>query len=256
MLTRRTFLRLTSASGLAVTGTELLARTAARAAQATSPHGSNRIEHVVILMMENRSFDHFLSWLPGAGGRHDMVYQATDGNFYPNYPLAPDFQGCGYSDPDHSWEGFLVQHNFGKMDGFLQRPTRGRRTRQRRRRGLQRHQRSVGRATRGALRQAAVRSSRAPRAAAVGLADRIGNGRLRPQKLEVAELSAQLPGSGSRQWTEACRSGRRSFLKATSVDSVPVPAREAMTTVARQVSVARCGPPTPSTIMIAVTGNR
>ena len=74
-------------------------------------------------MMENRSFDHFLSWLPGAAGRHDMTYLSTDGNIYPNYPLAPDFQGCGYSDPDHSWEGFLIQHNFGAMDGFLQRPT-------------------------------------------------------------------------------------------------------------------------------------
>ena len=52
-----------------------------------------------------------------------MTYLSTDGNVYPNYPLAPDFQGCGYSDPDHSWEGFLIQHNFGKMDGFLQRPT-------------------------------------------------------------------------------------------------------------------------------------
>jgi len=52
-----------------------------------------------------------------------MTYLAPDGNVYPNYPLAPDFQGCGYSDPDHSWEGFLIQHNFGKMDGFLQRPT-------------------------------------------------------------------------------------------------------------------------------------
>ena len=65
-------------------------------------------------MMENRSFDHFLGWLPGVDGRHDLIYQATDGHFYPNYPLAPDFQGCGYSDPDHSWEGFLVQHDFGK----------------------------------------------------------------------------------------------------------------------------------------------
>src|SRR2546425_2094477 len=40
-----------------------------------------------------------------------------------NYLLAPDFQGCGYSDPDHSWEGWLIEYNFGKMDGFLQRPT-------------------------------------------------------------------------------------------------------------------------------------
>ena len=67
--------------------------------------------------------DHFLGWLPGADGRHDLTYLSTDGNYYPNYRLAPDFQGCGYSDPDHSWEGFLIQHNFGKMDGFLQRPT-------------------------------------------------------------------------------------------------------------------------------------
>jgi phospholipase C len=124
MLTRRSFLRLTGAStGLAITGSEFLARTAAHAAPATFPRGSNGIQHVVVLMMENRSFDHFLGWLPGADGRYDLIYQATDGHFYPNYPLAPDFQGCGYSDPDHSWEGFLVQRNFGKMDGFLQRPT-------------------------------------------------------------------------------------------------------------------------------------
>jgi phospholipase C len=123
MLTRRIFLQLMGASTVAVTGSELLSRAAASAAPALFPNGSNGVEHVVILMMENRSFDHFLSWLPGADGRHDMTYLSTDGNVYPNYPLAPDFQGCGYSDPDHSWEGFLIQHNFGKMDGFLQRPT-------------------------------------------------------------------------------------------------------------------------------------
>ena len=124
MLTRRTFLQLMGAStGVAVTGAELLAQTVARATPATRPRGSNGIEHVVVLMMENRSFDHFLGWLPGADGRLDGIYQATDGHFYANYPLAPDFQGCGYSDPDHSWEGFLVQRNGGKMDGFLQRPT-------------------------------------------------------------------------------------------------------------------------------------
>jgi phospholipase C len=123
MLTRRTFLQLMGATtGAAVTGADLLSRAAA-GATARLPGGSNGIEHVVILMMENRSFDHFLSWLPGADGRHDMTYLATNGNRYRNYPLAPDFQGCGYSDPDHSWEGFLVEHNYGRMDGFLQRPT-------------------------------------------------------------------------------------------------------------------------------------
>jgi phospholipase C len=123
MLTRRTVLQLMAASGAALTAPELLAQTAANAAPALTPAGSRGISHVVILMMENRSFDHFLSWLPGADGSHDLVFQSSDGNVYPNYPLAPDFQGCGYSDPDHSWEGWLVEHNFGKMDGFLRRPT-------------------------------------------------------------------------------------------------------------------------------------
>ncbi len=112
-----------ASTGVALTGTELLAQAAANASPTTSAAGSKGVEHVVILMMENRSFDHFLGWLPGADGRHDLVFEATDGSSYRNYPLAPDFQGCGYSDPDHSWEGWLVQHNRGKMDGFLRRPT-------------------------------------------------------------------------------------------------------------------------------------
>ncbi len=116
-------MQLMGASAAAVSGTELLGRAASAAASTVNPLGRGGVEHVVILMMENRSFDHFLGWLPGADGRQDMAFLSADGNVYPNYPLAPDFQGCGYSDPDHSWEGFLVQHNFGRMDGFLQRPT-------------------------------------------------------------------------------------------------------------------------------------
>src|SRR5215471_8226868 len=124
MLTRRTFMQLMGGTtAIAVTGTDLLTRAASAAAATVNPNGRDGVEHVVILMMENRSFDHFLGWLPEADGRQDLAFLSTDGNVYPNYPLAPDFQGCGYSDPDHSWEGFLVQHNFGKMDGFLQRPT-------------------------------------------------------------------------------------------------------------------------------------
>src|SRR5262245_40331856 len=123
MLTRRKFVQLMGASGAAITGAEFLSRTVAHAGPAGKPGGSNGIEHVVILMMENRSFDHFLAWLPGADGRDNLIFEAPDGLFYPNYPLAPDFQGCGYSDPDHSWEGFVVQHNSGQNDGFLQRPT-------------------------------------------------------------------------------------------------------------------------------------
>src|SRR5260370_4722846 len=110
MLTRRTFLQLVGAStGAAITGSEFLSQTAANAAPALSPQGSNGIEHVVVLMIENRSIDHFLSWLPAANGRSDMSYLATDENVYSNYPLSPDFQTCGCSDPDPSYEGLLIE---------------------------------------------------------------------------------------------------------------------------------------------------
>ena len=33
-----------------------------------SPEHSG-ITHIVVVMMENRSFDHFLGWLPGADGQ-------------------------------------------------------------------------------------------------------------------------------------------------------------------------------------------
>jgi phospholipase C len=125
MLNRRKFLQIAAvSSGLAITGADLLSQAVANASTTVRADGSRGIKHIVVLMMENRSFDHFLGWLPGADGRHDRRFvSAVDGNTYPNYPLAPDFQGCGYSDPDHSWEGWLVQHNHGQMDGFLQRPT-------------------------------------------------------------------------------------------------------------------------------------
>ncbi|HEV3235200.1 MAG TPA: alkaline phosphatase family protein, partial [Candidatus Dormibacteraeota bacterium] len=80
-------------------------------------------DHVIVLMMENRSFDHFLGWLPGADGiQSGLAYWDTSkpAKLYPTYQLAPDYQGCGYADPDHSWEGGVKQLNGGKMDGFLQ----------------------------------------------------------------------------------------------------------------------------------------
>ena len=44
----------------------------------------------------------------------------TAGNTYPTYALAPDYQGCGHADPDHSYNGGRVQYDNGKCDGFLQ----------------------------------------------------------------------------------------------------------------------------------------
>jgi phospholipase C len=78
------------------------------------------IDHIVVLMMENRSFDHYLGWLPGADGRQaGLSYKDEAGTSHETYPLAPEYQGCAFKDPDHSHEGGMVQLNGGRNDGFL-----------------------------------------------------------------------------------------------------------------------------------------
>jgi phospholipase C len=77
------------------------------------------IDHVVLVMMENRSFDHFLGWLPGANGRQaGLRYPDFTGQLQPTHHLT-DFQGCGFQDPDHSYEGGRIEYDSGKCDGWL-----------------------------------------------------------------------------------------------------------------------------------------
>jgi phospholipase C len=81
-----------------------------------------KVDHVVVLMMENRSFDHMLGYLSLAGGRADI-----DG-LRPG--LANEYQGRSYPvhhltttkvdvDPDHSAGAVDVQIGDGRMDGFV-----------------------------------------------------------------------------------------------------------------------------------------
>ncbi|TMB36478.1 MAG: alkaline phosphatase family protein [Deltaproteobacteria bacterium] len=92
-------------------------RTASVAPRVTQPQ---HIRHVVVLMMENRSFDHFLGWLPGADGKQaGLAYLDANGASHPTHELAPDFQGCGQSDPDHSYAGGRQEVDGGQMDGWL-----------------------------------------------------------------------------------------------------------------------------------------
>ena len=71
-------------------------------------------------MMENRSFDHFLGWLPAADGKQaGLSYVDQTGAAQNTYHLAGDFTGCGHIQPDHSYQGGRIQYNAGKMDGFL-----------------------------------------------------------------------------------------------------------------------------------------
>lgn len=84
------------------------------------PPQRSGIEHIVVVTMENRSFDHFLGWLPGTDGRQaGLQYTDAAGVTHETFPLAPDYQGCGHPDPDHSYEGGRIEYNGGACDGWL-----------------------------------------------------------------------------------------------------------------------------------------
>src|SRR5438270_6688138 len=127
-LRRREFLQrtavtagLAASAGLVLGPDALIAQAARRQRRAPLPAPKDLpIDTFVVLMMENRSFDHFIGWLPGADGKQaGLSYVDDDGKTYKTHPLAPDYQGCAYNDPDHSWEGGRRQLDNGKMDGFL-----------------------------------------------------------------------------------------------------------------------------------------
>ena len=127
-LRRREFLQrtamtagLAAAMGTVLSPDTLVAEAAKRQRRVPLPGPRNLpIDTFVVLMMENRSFDHYLGWLPGADGRQSgLSYVGKDGKAQPTRNFSPDFQGCAYSDPDHSWEGGRTELNGGKMDGFL-----------------------------------------------------------------------------------------------------------------------------------------
>ncbi len=122
--TRRRVLALTGALAAMGLGSQ------GRGNAGPTPHlADSRLPHpneapfdtVVVLMMENRSFDHLLGWLPGANGKQQgLTYPDKDGVAQATWPLAPDFQGCAHDDPDHTWPGIAVQYADGRCNGFLQ----------------------------------------------------------------------------------------------------------------------------------------
>lgn len=77
-------------------------------------------EHVVVVMMENRSFDHFFGWLPGGNGQKaGLSYKDSLGVSHLTHALPPDYQGCSFLDPGHSYSDGRVQYHNGACDGFL-----------------------------------------------------------------------------------------------------------------------------------------
>jgi len=75
---------------------------------------------VVVLVMENRSFDHFLGWMPGTEGRQaGLSFPDKAGTMQETWKLAPDWQGCDMQDPFHFWQAMDSNYNAGAMDGWL-----------------------------------------------------------------------------------------------------------------------------------------
>jgi phospholipase C len=120
-LSRRDFLTRTAytaglASAAGMLPADVLLREAAAAQSRRIPLPRPRdvpIDHFVIVMMENRSFDHYFGWL-------DDVADATQKQTYPNEAgqqvatrhagqLEAPWQGCGHPDPGHGWTSGRAQ---------------------------------------------------------------------------------------------------------------------------------------------------
>ncbi len=125
-VTRRRFLGLGAAAGVAVAGAQLggTARAATAAAAAKAGHRTGTIadlKHVVILMQENRSFDHYFGSLRGVRGFADKqaltyqngtsVFQQPDaartdtGHLLPFHMDSSKVNAQNAGDLDHSWAG-------------------------------------------------------------------------------------------------------------------------------------------------------
>ncbi|HEU5030102.1 MAG TPA: alkaline phosphatase family protein [Spirillospora sp.] len=87
----------------------------------------SNIHHIVVLMMENRSFDHMLGYLSlpvagGGAGRSDVdglkggESNPFNGQDFPSFPLTGTFFS---PDPPHGYEPTHRAINGGKMDGFV-----------------------------------------------------------------------------------------------------------------------------------------
>ena len=118
---RRRFLQ----GSAALAGVAAIGGTAAGCAPAPGPvtprgnAGEAGYDHIVVVMMENRSYDHFLGWLPGGDGRQaGLEFADRHGVTHATHRLT-DYAACDMSDPGHGYDDGRVQFNGGRNDGFL-----------------------------------------------------------------------------------------------------------------------------------------
>jgi phospholipase C len=126
-MTRRELLQTGAAAGVLALEADPLIRGAFSALP--RPGKLTDIEHVVILIQENRSFDHYFGTLPGVRGFSDESARNTLSQ--PGYPV-PGFEGqllpfhletggkaqC-FPDITHNWVPQHESWNGGQMDGFV-----------------------------------------------------------------------------------------------------------------------------------------
>jgi len=82
--------------------------------QAAPGEGIQKIQHIVFIIKENRSFDHYFGTFPGADGVTSG--KISDGTFIPLIP-SPD---VGPYDIGHSWRDAIIAIDGGKMGKFDQ----------------------------------------------------------------------------------------------------------------------------------------
>jgi phospholipase C len=129
---RRTFLQLLGAGAVSASFPASIAR--ALEIPANDRTGTiEDVEHIVILMQENRAFDHYFGTLRGVRGfgdprvmklpNGDPVWYQPDGNGGYVLPFRPDVSNLGLTfieDTDHSWNKTHVAWNNGVYDGWVE----------------------------------------------------------------------------------------------------------------------------------------
>ena len=127
-VTRRELLGAGAAVGAGLALDPLLRRLPAIAAKPkpVTPGKLTDIEHVIIMIQENRSFDHYFGTLRGVRGFGDTKnrdsFAQKDRNGKLHYPFHIDVKKSGggcTTDPDHTWAGQHINVNGGANDKWL-----------------------------------------------------------------------------------------------------------------------------------------
>ncbi|MFJ9645865.1 phosphocholine-specific phospholipase C [Streptomyces sp. NPDC101206] len=129
-LNRRRFLQIAGGTAALAMLNESIARAAAIPAQGTTGTLQD-IEHIVVLMQENRSFDHYFGTMKGVRGFGDprpvvqdngkSVFHQSNGtkDVLPFHPDVPDLGMQFLEGLNHDWAGGHQAYNNGKYDKWV-----------------------------------------------------------------------------------------------------------------------------------------